>query len=204
MAVPSPLVGVFVPRREDAAFVSIRNGHYDSGLLKCLELAKAGDTDAKSLAGWMLFNGVGGQKLVDDAEQLLIEAREEGSAYGTYGLAWVSLSRGLPSRCYSLMKESADAGFVPAILDQGRLLAGGIGTKKDLSRAEKCFVSAVRLGHRMAPPCLLELWSYGQSGLLKWAAAQLLKYPVAILCTFACLGARHEERGLFFNMPKLS
>jgi TPR repeat protein len=167
--------------------------------MACLELSQRGSIDATAVAGWMLFVGIGSSRQMGDAEILLEKARRGGSAYATFGLAWLNYERGLLGQCHVLMQEAADRGFLPAILDLGRIYFGGIGIKRDDAKAEHQYWQAVRRGHRMAPVLLLRLWTFGRCGVAKAVIGTLTWWPVRVVCILRTVIARFDENGLFYT-----
>jgi len=101
------------------------------------------------------------------------------------------------------MTQAAGRDFVPAMMDLGRFYASGIGTTRDLRKAERHFRSSSDKGHRLSTVFLLQLWAKGACGPLKSITARVL---LPVLHRYAAWHvARHyfEEIGLAYNPPWL-
>jgi TPR repeat protein len=196
-----PASTVYVPAGDEFAFRTIREGDYAAGLAASLQLAEQGNVDAKAVAGWMLFIGAGCTRNLVDSERLLEEARLAGSAYAAFGLAWLNYERGEFGRCHVLMLEAAEAGFLPATLDLGRLHLKGIGTRRDHAKAERQYCEAARRGHRMAPVALLRLWTFGRCGKAKAIIGKLAWWPARAICALLVVFKRFDQEGLFYSPP---
>jgi TPR repeat protein len=196
-----PHSSVYVPPRREQAFELLRNDRWDDGLEACWRLARTGDVDAKAVVGWMLFVSVDTERSVDVAEQLLHEASESGSDFATFGLAWLSHTKGLSGECFTLMSRAAQHGFLPAVLDLGRLYWNGIGTRVDAGKAEVQFCIAARRRHGMAATFLLQLWATGACGQLKARMGRILRPLATRICILISVVKRHGEGGLTYTPP---
>ena len=151
----------------------------------------------------MLLLGVVDGTDLNRAEALASTAAAAGSAYGRYCLAWIRYEQHRLEESFDLMTQAAGRDFVPAMMDLGRFYASGIGTTRDLRKAERHFRSSSDKGHRLSTVFLLQLWAKGACGPLKSITARVL---LPVLHRYAAWHvARHyfEEIGLAYNPPWL-
>jgi TPR repeat protein len=190
---------VFVPDCLGAAGSLLRSWRLEEGLEECLKVAEKGGVEESATAAWMLLIGVTGIRDLAKAESLAESAVAGGSSYGKYASAWIMFEKDDLDTCFHRMSESAEAGFVPAIMDRGRFHASGIGTPRNLKKAESDLRTASRCGHRMATVFLYQMMSAGKSGWLKsWFAG--ISIPI-IKRYAAWQTTRHyfDEIGLIYN-----
>jgi hypothetical protein len=191
-----------VPNRNEGAFQHLRRGWVDRGLKECLELADAGDIDAKAVGGWMLFVSIREPRDLDRALRLLTEAHDSGSEFGTYGLAWLKFECGSREEAFELMRKAAAREFPPAVVDVGRFYLAGVGTRVDPRCAEYSFRSAMKLGHRLAAMYLADAWAGGRYAFWKTALGRIALLPTRLVCTARALVARYEPGGLIYVMRR--
>ncbi|HZF29527.1 MAG TPA: hypothetical protein VE907_10440 [Gammaproteobacteria bacterium] len=177
---------LFVPPQLASIRSALHRGEPSQMIAEASRLAALGSGDAKALLGYLeLRAAVTGQSRYDRAEVLSQEAFRQGNAFGEYVLGWVRFEQGRPVDALAHLVASGKQMFLPAIVDVGRFMVSGIGVKEaDPIAAEKMFLLAHRLGHRVALPYILRIYRRGKRGVWR----RLLGF-VALPFALARLGA---------------
>ena len=153
-------------------------------------LAALGSRPAAAFLAFLYLKGAAGEPPnAERAEALCSSIARDGEPYAQYVMAWICRATARDIEAMNWLRKSGAKGlFLPAIVDVGRFMVGGIGIESPDARAALAVLwDAHKLGHRMALVYISEIFRRGFLGAIGRIFGVLL-FPIAF--TRATLFAR--------------
>ncbi|MEP5937290.1 MAG: hypothetical protein ABJ239_03090 [Erythrobacter sp.] len=130
---------------------------YDDAFPIFMALRASGDTDVFNVLGWMLENGEGCEKNLNDAVEMFRMSAEQGSQYGLIGLGDLLVDRGDFAEARLAFEQGVAKGHVLSIARLGKLLTNEGNTSEAKQRGLSLLNAAASKGQVMAKRTLLGL-----------------------------------------------
>ena len=137
-------------KRLTEAHAALRERRYEDAAKAFTMLFDEGHPEAGLGLGWLYAHGVGVEEDFERAEHVLRAAVEAGNDGGLYQLGRLYLRNGFPENAFAQFSEGARRNDLPSLYWTGWAYLKGMGTEKDLSKAEACLKSAADRGHVFA------------------------------------------------------
>ncbi len=181
-SVPLTRFSLLVPTELLSIARLIADGDQSRVISEAERLALLGSASAKALLAYLEMVGfVVGELRYDRAEQLAMESAARGNSLGHYVLGWIRFAQNRRADAFASLLVAAKQLFLPAMVDVGRFMAGGVGvTQADVKDAERVLLQAHRLGHRGALVFLMSLYRTGARGFYRRLVGMIV-YPYALL-----------------------
>ena len=191
---------VFIPEECRTVKELLIQGSYQAAIDRLEHDARLGSMSAGALLGYLYLQGaVSGLADLSLAEELCLPAARRGYPYAQFVMGWVERSRERYGAGSEWLGKAAERAFLPALADNARLMAAGLGFKgpPDSRAALGMLWLAIRRGYLPFAPYAVAIFRM-KSATFKVRIACLLLITVGVpLFAYSLLFENYSERGFF-------
>ncbi len=137
---------------------------YKNSFLQYMNAAKSGHIESQTFVGWMLFNGIGIEKNIDEALYWFKISSDNGSVDGEFYYARTLTSTGKHAEAYKIYYQLSNSGNLASIFRVGHSLIHGKGVEIDCNKGYHYLSIAASEGHVFALREIALLYIGGYKG----------------------------------------
>lgn len=181
---------IYIPEADPQVGALLVKGDIEQLIADLRRRTALGSMSAAALLGFLeLMGGVSGKLDPQAAITCCSAAAKAGDPYAQYVIAWAYWEIGNRDDALSWMKLPAAAGFLPALVDTGRMLALVAHNEGELRTAVGILWGAHKLGHVVPLVAISGIAVRGQLGLMqRFLGLVMLPYAaIRMLLGYRCM-----------------